>query len=117
MTEIARRLASRFSGIAIGVVFVGSLLLVYGKSLGAHVRLASHPGVLNDDARQQIYPFLRYERHSGFSDDYIGDYYMACFPWGYRGLYTVAARLGGATRSSARPSPICSCSSPSPVSR
>src|SRR5262245_40238814 len=97
MSLVLRRLWSRCSRAAVPVVFAASLLLVYGESLAAHVRLAANPRVVNDDARQQIPPFLRYEKGSGFSNDYIGEYFLACFPPGYRGLYTLAGVLGVTT--------------------
>ena len=82
---------------AIGVLAVGTLAAIYGSALWSHARLARDPGAFQNDARQQLPPFFRYEDSTLFQNDYAGDYYLACFPWGYRGLYTAAGLLGGAS--------------------
>lgn len=79
------------------IAFVGSLLVLFGDALLQHMRLSAEPGVTNDDARQQIYPFFRYEDPELFPQDYIADYYLACMPWGFRALYMVAGYFGVAT--------------------
>ncbi len=50
--------------------------------------------LINNDARQQIFPFFRYFGPSAFDGDYISDYYLACYPLGYRGLYALFAWFG-----------------------
>lgn len=69
-----------------------SLVVIFGPSLVAHMRLSADPGIFNDDVRQQVYPFFRYEEGGSFQNDFVGDYYLRCLPWGFRGLYM----LGGA---------------------
>jgi len=76
---------------------ITSLAALFGEALLAHMRLASEPGVTNDDVRQQIYPFFRYEDPELFPRDYIADYYLACMPWGFRGLYMIAGYCGVTT--------------------
>ena len=49
---------------------------------------------ITDDARQQIFPFFRYIDVDPVSRDYIADYYLACYPLGYFGLYASAAKMG-----------------------
>jgi hypothetical protein len=60
------------------------------------MRTTLHPARINGDAQQQIVPFFKYfePTASAFSNDYIADYYLACYPAGYFGLYAGAARLG-----------------------
>ena len=94
--SLDRRRRELGQSIAIGILFVGSLAAIFGPALWNHARLASDPGVFNNDSRAQIPPFFRYEDPNPFRNDYVGDYYLACFPWGYRGMYTAAALLGGA---------------------
>jgi hypothetical protein len=75
------------------VLVVGSLGLVYGRSLSAHITRGFDPRIFSDDARQQIYPFFRYTDSSLFPNDYIADYYLDCLPLGFRALYTLSAPL------------------------
>ncbi len=75
---------------------VAALEVVFGPSLWAHLTRAANPDIVNDDARQQIYPFFRYEDFALFPNDFIGDYYLACLPVGFRALYTVGAWAFGA---------------------
>jgi hypothetical protein len=84
----------RWQGVAMWLVLIASLAAMYGPSVAEHVRRALDPGVLNDDARQQIYPFYRYIGEGLIKDDYIADYYLANLPILYRGLYFIAAKLG-----------------------
>jgi len=65
---------------------IGALGLVYGRTLAAHVQRGFNPRFMNDDARQQIYPFFRYADSSLFPNDYIADYYVDCLPLGFRAL-------------------------------
>jgi hypothetical protein len=67
---------------------------MFGPTLARHVRYSRNPWFFNDDVRQQIFPFFRYYDATPVSGDYFGDYYLACYPWGYRALYTVLAYLG-----------------------
>ena len=50
-------------------LFGASLLLVFGEALFEHMQRAADPAALNDDARQQIAPLLRYENAALFGDD------------------------------------------------
>ena len=81
---------------AIGVLALGTLAAIYGSALWSHARLARDPGAFQNDARTWISPFFRYEDSTLFPNDYALDYYLACFPLGYRALYTAAGLLGGA---------------------
>jgi hypothetical protein len=72
---------------------VGSLGLVYGRSLSTHITRGFDPRIFSDDARQQIYPFFRYADSSLLPNDYIADYYLDCLPLGFRGIYTLSAPL------------------------
>ena len=70
------------------------LIWMFGPTLAAHVEQASNPLVYNDDVRQQVSPFYRYYDSSLLQNDYLGDYYLACYPWGYHGLYAITASVG-----------------------
>jgi hypothetical protein len=78
------------------VVFALSLWLLFGRALEEHVRYSADPTVFNDDSRQQIYPFFRFEDRALFRNDYVGDYYLACLPIAYSMLYWIGAHLTGA---------------------
>lgn len=66
-----------------------------GRALLDSVEYTFGPLRLNDDARQQIFPFFRYiDRPSAFDTDYVANYYLACFPLGYWLLYAGTAKLG-----------------------
>jgi hypothetical protein len=73
------------------VSVVGSLAVMYAPGLVEHGRYAWSPHHLNDDARQQIWPFLRHYDSPQLAGDYIASYYLACLPVGFRALYRVAA--------------------------
>jgi len=77
-------------------LFFGSLAIVFGGALTAHVRRSSNPAYFNNDVRGQIYEFLRYEDASAFAGDYPGDYFLACrFPIAFRLLFTLGGKLQG----------------------
>ena len=75
------------------LLVLGALGFAHGPTLVAHISRGLHPNVFNDDARQQIFPFFRYADSSLFPNDYISDYYLNCFPLGFRALYTASAPL------------------------
>ncbi len=54
---------------------------------------ARNPLQFNDDARQQIWPFLRSVDREFFPNDVIADYYLDCMPIGFKGLYFGAAKI------------------------
>ena len=76
--------------VAVGLI-IASLAALFGSALLGHMRLAANPFAFNDDVRQQIYPFLSYYQPGLFPDDYAARYYLACFPLGFRALYTLLA--------------------------
>jgi hypothetical protein len=88
-----RDFVQRLKGWWPWVLVVGALGLVYGPARAAHMRRGFNPGIFNNDARQQIYPFFRYADSSLFPNDYVGDYYLDCLPLGFRALYTLTAPL------------------------
>ncbi|HAI12055.1 MAG TPA: hypothetical protein DCM28_10150 [Phycisphaerales bacterium] len=57
------------------------------------MQYALNPYVFNDDALQQIWPFLKYYDPSLFKHDYIAQYYLDCMPLGYKGLYILVAKV------------------------
>jgi hypothetical protein len=82
---------SRRSRWVLWVIALLSLSAIYGGTLWDHMQRAADPLIFNDDARQQIPPFFRYAESQIGSRDYLGDYYLACFPLGYRLVYATAA--------------------------
>ncbi len=74
-------------------LFVASLVIIYEPALLGMATPIAEADVFNEDVRQQIWPFFRYQDSSLFQDDLIADYYMSCFPVGYRLLYIGSARL------------------------
>lgn len=74
-------------------LLVGSLVLLFGPILLQHMRHSAMPMVFNDDARQQIYPFLRFYDPQLFPDDLAARYYLDAYPLGYRLLYTGLAYI------------------------
>ena len=85
----------RYLSRALHVVpFVAGLTWLYGGTLLEHVRRAANPLRFADDMRHQTYAFFRYGDPALFSHDYASDYLLrAYFPLGYRGLFTVGARV------------------------
>ena len=49
--------------------------------------------VYNDDARQQVWPFLRYVDSSLFQGDFLADYQLAMNPVGFSATYRLSAFL------------------------
>lgn len=78
------------------VLAAGSLALLFGRSLLVHMAWSADPFTYNDDARQQIYPFYRYEDPRLFPDDLPARYYLDTFPIGYRLWYMALAPIAGA---------------------
>lgn len=74
------------------LLLLASLIAFYGPILVTNMRHAAEPLRFNDDARQQIWPFLRYYNTHLFHNDPIADYYLACTPAGYKLLYASAAK-------------------------
>ncbi|MDB5297917.1 MAG: putative rane protein, partial [Phycisphaerales bacterium] len=79
---------ARWSSLLVLLGLVAFFAPVYAR----HVRLSADPGVFNDDARQQVWPLLRYYDDRLFPTDAIADYYLACLPAGYRWLYAGLAQ-------------------------
>lgn len=92
----ARGVSFGVPGLWVWAAMALSLGLLFGPAFFAHLHRALDPRYANNDALQQIYPFFRYEDHELLRGDAIADYFLACLPWGYRGLYTLAAWSGGA---------------------
>ena len=80
--------------LLLAALFFGTLAFLFGGALVAHIRLSANPAYFNDDVRNQVYPFLRYEDPAAFAGDYPGDYFLACrFPLAFQLLYTLAGKL------------------------
>lgn len=90
MKQLFRRtFASREVIFWLGLLFLYAVL--FGPNLQSHVARALRPEFVNDDVRQQIFPFFRFEDSLLFRGDYVSDYYFDIIPILYRGLYIVAA--------------------------
>jgi hypothetical protein len=92
--DTRRRLGAWSAELLGWLAVLGVLAWFQGASVLASARQLLSPERINDDAQQQIFPFFRYLESSAFTTDYIADYYLACYPLGYWGLYAGAARLG-----------------------
>jgi hypothetical protein len=75
----------------LGLVVIG---YVHGQALLTSLKYGHSAFRIADDARQQIFPFFRYIDQPPMAADYIADYYLACYPLGYFGLYAWTAKLG-----------------------
>jgi len=84
---------SRKQAIAAALGFA-IMAAVWGPAWLSLFRLSLDPLYCNDDARVQIYPFMRYQETGLFPHDYVGDYVLATLGWGYRLLYMLGAKLG-----------------------
>ena len=74
------------------MLLIASLIGFYAPRVLRNMYYAADPWRFNDDARQQIWPFLRYYDTQLFHSDLIADYYLACTPAGYKLLYISAAK-------------------------
>jgi hypothetical protein len=72
-----------------------SFAVAFGPNLRKHIVHSFNPQWVNDDARQQIFPFFRFEEAGVFAGDYVTSYYLDVMPVIYRALYRVAAAVGG----------------------
>lgn len=64
-----------------------------GPTLARHVNASRDHWRFNDDAGQQVWPFLRFGDPNLFRRDLTADYYLACFPLGYQSLYAAGATV------------------------
>lgn len=77
--------------IRLGVFWLSILLVAFFATTG-HIHLSLEFFNFNDDARQQIWPLLRYKDSALFPNDYVADYYLHAFlPLGYSLFYEVMA--------------------------
>jgi hypothetical protein len=74
-------------------LLVSTLAMLFGPGLVEHARYAADPWRFNDDARQQIWPFLRDVDPALFPNDYTADYFLAAEPRGFRVLYRLGAAV------------------------
>ncbi|MBZ0110994.1 MAG: hypothetical protein K8J08_00900 [Thermoanaerobaculia bacterium] len=74
------------------LLVLGSLGMAFGPALGRSLQHAANPLHINDDARQQVWPFLRDFCPGYLVEDYTTDYYLAWFPLGARAAYHTVAR-------------------------
>ena len=63
------------------------LAVAYAPSLIEHAKAGFDLLTFNDDARQQIFPFFRYQSNGPVGPDLAGDYQLALMPVGYRALF------------------------------
>ena len=73
--------------LALLAITLISLAALFGPAVIEHAGHAADPLWFNDDARQQIWPFLRYHDPSLFQEDYVAQYYLDCLPIGYKLTY------------------------------
>ena len=75
------------------VVYVGTLIALFGGSFKQHFSKGMQLEYYNDDVRQQIWPFFRYSSEGLLENDYIADYYLSGLPIGYKTFYFLAAKF------------------------
>jgi hypothetical protein len=85
---------SRFSRWVGWLAVAGVLIAFQGYAFFVSLRHTFNENRVNNDSLQQIFPFYRYLGPSAFDGDYIADYYLACYPLGYRALYAITASIG-----------------------
>ncbi|MBN2143544.1 MAG: hypothetical protein JW774_02865 [Candidatus Aureabacteria bacterium] len=80
------------TGLKIGimVLIIGYL---YGPSLIVHIKRSFDPSNFNDDATQHIVPFLSCYDPELLVNDHASSYFMACFPVGYKAVYSMASHF------------------------
>ncbi len=57
----------------------------------AHFQALTHPYIINDDVRQQIYWMQQWQDPALFRGDFLSGYARAYVPWGVKGLYWLAS--------------------------
>jgi hypothetical protein len=82
------------TSMLIWLVVLVVFTIIFGPNLQRHFVRALDPVFINDDVRQQIFPFFRFEDARLFHDDYVGNYYFDILPILYRSIYVVAACFG-----------------------
>lgn len=88
MTEgEARRRAQRVRTGLSAAVATALLIVLFGPELVQHARYAADPAILNDDARQQIWPLVRLVDERYFPGDLVATYYLDLLPVGFKLLY------------------------------
>jgi hypothetical protein len=68
------------------VLIILVLVAFFAPAYMRHAWLSAS-GWMNDDARQQIWPLLRFYDDLLLPNDLVADYYLACLPAGFTGLY------------------------------
>ena len=110
MPVVARRLPNRWWASLLAMVaivaffaqvYVHHIKLTYAGGWSydpaAPASAGNPPGWINTDARawmnpearEKIWPLLRLYDAALFANDTVADYYLACYPIGYRGFYTL----------------------------
>lgn len=69
------------------------LAVLFGPAYAQHVSYAISGTLINDDVRQQVFPFYKYTDSSLFSGDYIADYYRLNLPIGLHASYWLGAKV------------------------
>lgn len=75
------------------LIGLAALAAVYGPTLAQHARRALVDGVVTDDSRVWVAPFLAVRDPALFQDDLLTDYARACLTPGYQALMQVGAAL------------------------
>jgi hypothetical protein len=79
--------------IVFGVSAFGAVLAVSLPSVVAHIRNSQDPACFTDDARQHVAPYAVGRHAEARAVDYVGAYYKACHPIGFKALYGAVSRL------------------------
>ncbi len=74
--------AARLGGLSRGGLVLAALVLMYGPVLAAHIRNSADPLLFNDDARQNVVPFVVPGHASAYSLAYLSIGYQALYRLG-----------------------------------
>lgn len=91
MTGALKAVGRMRRGVA--VLALGVLAVSFGPNLAESVRSSRDALRFNDDARQQIWPFLAQRDPALFQNDYLAAYQRKLVPVGFAGLYGLTARV------------------------
>jgi hypothetical protein len=78
--------------ISVVLIVIATALMFY-PGLAAHIQSSAQPNHFNGDVRQWIWPLMRFHDSSLFPDDYIGDYFQALMPLGYKSFFQLTSTV------------------------
>jgi hypothetical protein len=89
-THVRRNRTRRLLAWTLGAAV---LVALFAPAYAQHISYAVQGTLINDDVRQQVFPFYKYSDPTLFSGDYIADYYRLNLPIGLHASYWLGAKL------------------------